>query len=269
MSYSFKISDLTAVILCGGKGTRLRDINESNPKPMTPIGNFPVVWHIMKIFSTYGIKDFILCLGYKKEVFIDYFLNYHKFVSDITLNPSKPNEIKFHSNFTEDWNITLADTGVETMTGGRVKRIEKYLSDNQPFFLTYGDAVADINIEELYETHLSSNNLITVSGVHPEGRFGEIEFSNGDVVSFNEKPQVSSGFVNGGFMLVEKDFITKYLQNDDDLIFEEEPMCQAVKDNNMGVYCHSGFWQCMDTPREYKVLQKLWSDNIAPWKIWE
>ncbi len=262
------IKDLTAVILCGGKGTRLRDISESIPKPMTPIGNYPVVWHIMKIFNTYGVKKFILCLGYKKEVFIDYFLNYHKFISDITINPSSPDNIIFHSKKTEDWDITLADTGIETMTGGRVQRIAKYLPDNQPFLLTYGDAVADIDIAKLYSEYLNNNKMITISAVHPEGRFGEIEISDGEVRSFNEKPQVSSGFINGGFMVIEKQFIDKYLTDDESLIFEQQPMFTAVKDKVMGIYCHDGFWQCMDTPREYNLLQKLWHNCQAPWKIW-
>jgi glucose-1-phosphate cytidylyltransferase len=259
------------MILCGGMGTRLRDVTELLPKPMVPVGEQPIIWHIMKTYAAYGVKRFILCLGYKREVFIDYFLNYHERQTDVTIKLGKDKEITYHSSHgEEDWEVTLAFTGVNCMTGGRVYRGSRYLNnDDESFFLTYGDAVADVDIEKLLLLHDNENKDITVTAVHPAGRFGEMRLQDRDVIGFHEKPQTEKGLINGGFMVLKKSFINKYMTDNPQIIFEQDPMGSAVKDKQMVAYTHNGFWQCMDTQREHQILNDYWNEKRAPWKIWE
>lgn len=257
-----------AMILCGGQGTRLRDVTEILPKPMVLVGPYPMVWHIMKIYSTYGVRRFILCLGYKKEVFSDYFLNYRARTGDITVTLGPRPAVVYHRRASdEDWEITLADTGENALTGARVYRASKYLRASEAeFFLTYGDGVADIDIAALLAAHHRSGKMITVTAVHPASRFGEMEIGeDGAVRSFHEKPQTAAGFINGGFMVVRREFIDGYLSDDDRLTLEEEPMRNAARDGNMASFTHEGFWQCMDTAREHKLLNELWASGVAPW----
>ncbi len=255
------------MILCGGKGTRLRDVTELLPKPMVPIGEQPIVWHIMRSYAAFGVKRFILCLGYKREAFVDFFMNYHSRTSDTTIRLGQVPEVTFHSTPEESgWEITLAGTGQDTMTGGRVLQASKYLrTDDREFFLTYGDGVADVNMAELLETHRQSGKMITVTGVHPEARFGTMELSENNVSGFHEKPAQVNGYISGGFMVVNREFIGKYLSGREDGFFEQYPMQTAVADGVMGVYRHEGFWQCMDNQREYLLLNRLWDEKRAPW----
>ncbi len=260
------------MILCGGKGTRLRDVTELLPKPMVPIGEQPIVWHIMRGYAAFGVRRFVLCLGYKHECFVDYFLNFHAYAADVTIRLGAHGAISYHDTTVEsDWEVTLANTGIDTMTGGRVARASKYLKDSdETFFLTYGDGVADIDIAALLDTHRRSGKLITVSAVHPEGRFGEMRLDNGLVSGFAEKPARLDGYVSGGYMVLQKAFIERYLSTDKDLFFEQAPMLQAMSDGQMAAYAHEGFWQCMDTPREYQLLNDLWKTGKAPWtKHWK
>ena len=256
------------MILCGGKGTRLREVTELLPKPMVPIGEQPILWHIMKSYSAFGVNRFILCLGYKKECFIDYFANYHLHACDATIKLGTSPQIEFHGGLDEsNWQVTLAGTGLDTMTGGRVLAASRYLApDDDEFFLTYGDGVADIKIDALYGHHLKSGKLLTISAVHPEARFGELVLDGDDVVSFDEKPSQSQGYINGGYMVVNRKFVSGYLAGMDDDFFERRPMQEAAKDSQLQVYRHNGFWQCMDNPREYALLNSLWSAGTAPWK---
>ena len=258
------------MILCGGQGTRLRDVTELLPKPMVPIGPHPIIWHIMKGYASYGVKRFILCLGYKRETFIDYFLNYRARTMDVTVHMGNQHDISYHGgNNEEDWEVTLADTGDRTMTGGRIARAAKYLqADDKEFFLTYGDAVSDINIAASLDFHRRSGKLITVAAVHPEGRFGEIHLKDGSVHGFEEKPTRVDGYINGGYMVLEKAFVPRYLSTDNNLFFEQAPIRQAIADKQMTALPHEGFWQCMDTPREYQLLNELWASGKAPWKVW-
>jgi len=261
---------MKTVILCGGMGTRIRDVSENMPKPMIPIGRQPILWHIMKIYSAGGFNDFILCLGYKGQIIKEFFLNYYTMINDISVNLSTPNAIEYHDgNNHENWKVTLADTGVDTMTGARVARIKKYLSSDENFMLTYGDGLADIDIKALVEFHKSHGKIVTVTGVHPAGRFGEMELSEGGRVrAFAEKPQVSEGRINGGFLVMRREFIDRYLSEEPDLILEQSPLSQCAKDGELVSFNHDGFWQPMDTYREYQILNKLWAGGKAPWKVW-
>jgi len=254
------------MILCGGQGTRIREVTELLPKPMVPVGSQPILWHIMKSYSAFGVNRFILCLGYKREVVVDYFLNYHARATDVTVRLGKRQDIVYHGVHEEsDWEVTLVDTGDKTMTGGRIARAVKYLADtDQEFFLTYGDAVADIKVDELLAYHRKMGKKLTVTSIHPPSRFGEMTYDNGLVTGFEEKPP-DEGFVNGGFMVVDRSFVTKYVSAADDEFFEQKPMHQAVADRQMAAYLHDGYWQCMDTPREHKLLNDLWDSGHAPW----
>ncbi len=258
------------MILCGGKGTRLRDVTELLPKPMVPIGEYPIVWHIMRYFSTFGVRRFVLCLGYKKEEFTDYFLNLRARASDITLLPGR-GEVIPHGEFPEsDWEITLADTGAETMTGGRIRiAAEKYILDKtDEFFLTYGDGVADVDIGRLLAFHRGAGKLLTLTAIHPEGRFGELVIDGNLVSGFTEKPARVSGYVNGGFMVMRSDFVRRYLCGRADDYLERAPMSEAQRDGELAAFRHEGFWQCMDTQREHALLNDLWRSGKAPWRKW-
>ena len=259
------------MILCGGQGTRLRDVTELLPKPMVPIGSQPILWHIMKGYAAFGVKRFILCLGYKRESFIDYFLNFRARASDITVSLGGLNDIVYHgSSHEDDWVVTLADTGDSTMTGGRIARAAKYLTaEDNDFFLTYGDAVADVNIAELLRFHRSHQRMISLTAIQPSGRFGEIRFDGDMVDGFTEKPIRDKGYINGGFMVLKKEAVSRYIPNCDDAVFEQEPIQTAVQEQQMMAFKHDGFWQCMDTPREHKLLTDMWNGGRAEWtKYW-
>lgn len=260
---------MKAIILCGGQGTRIRDVSEVLPKPMLPIGEKPILWHIMKIYAHYGIKDFILCLGYKGWIIKEFFINYAAKISDISLTLGKQDSVIYHNvNEEVNWKITLAETGDASQTGARIWNARRYLEDCDLFSVTYGDGVADINIKALVDTHKKSGFLGTITGVHPLGRFGEMEIRGGMITEFNEKPNVSMGLINGGFMIFNRKVIDKYFREGEDLVLESEVLVKMVKDKQLGVYQHDGYWQCVDTPREYNILNKLWSEKKAPWKIW-
>lgn len=256
------------VLLCGGQGTRLRDVAELVPKPMVQVGPHPIVWHIMKMYAAHGVKRFILCLGYKREVFIDYFMNYHARAADVTLRLGKVNDVVYHATQDAiDWEVTLADTGDRTMTGGRVARASKYLKpEDKEFFLTYGDAVSDVDISAALAFHRKNAKALTVTAVHPAGRFGEMHLDDaGQVLGFSEKPQTEQGFINGGFMVANREILDRYLNMDSGLVFEQEPMQAIQKDGEMSAYRHHGFWQCMDNAREYQLLNDLWDNGQRPW----
>ncbi len=260
-----------AMILCGGQGTRLRDVSEVLPKPMVPVGNQPILWHIMKTYAAFGVRRFILCLGYKRETIIDYFLNYRSHACDLTVRLGPNGGVAYHgSHAEEDWEVVLADTGERAMTGCRVARAVRHLrASDQRFFLTYGDGVADIDVTALRERHQAAGKTITVTAVHPASRFGELHLDGDTVTGFHEKPQTEAGLINGGYMVVEREFVSRYLKDDENLILEQEPMRSATRDGGMAAYVHHGFWQCMDTLREYQLLNQLWAGGNAPWtKRW-
>lgn len=259
---------MKAVILCGGLGTRLREETEFRPKPMVKIGEKPILWHIMKIYSHYGFNDFLICLGYKGEMIKEYFLNYKMMNNDFTIQLGNQESVQFHNNHTEyDWKITLVDTGMSSQTGSRVKKIEKYIDDDY-FMLTYGDGVADVNIKKLVNFHKSHGKIGTMTGVHPSSRFGEFALAGNQVLEFNEKPQTKEGLINGGFFVFNKEFFD-YLHEGDNCILEKSPLVDLAADGELMVYPHEGFWQCVDTYRELEVLNELWEQGKTPWKVWE
>lgn len=260
---------MKVVILCGGQGTRIRDVNESLPKPMIPVGNLPILWHIMKYYSMAGHKDFVLCLGYKGQVIKDFFLNYESNTRDFSLTLGAANHIEYHTDHEEiDWRVTLAETGAEAMTGARVRKIRKYIGNDEHFMLTYGDGVGDIDIDKLVEYHLSHGKILTVSGVRPPGRFGELmHAADGRVTEFNEKPQATGGRISGGYFVCSRK-IFDYLDDNDDLVFETDPMRRLVAEGQMMTYQHNGFWQPMDTYRDYMYLNGLVAKGEAPWIKW-
>ncbi len=248
-------------------GTRLREETEYRPKPLVEIGGRPILWHIMKIYSHYGFKDFVLCLGYKGHMIKEYFLKYRLMHSDFTLRLGTPEEPQFHdSNGQVDWTVTFAETGSEAMTGARVKRIERYITEEN-FMLTYGDGVADIDIAKLREFHARHGKIATVTGVRPVSRYGELAVEGGVVKLFSEKPQSQDGFISGGFFVFNRRFFA-YLNDDEDCVLEREPLEQLAHDGQLMSYPHKGFWQCMDTHRDFLALNKLWEKG-APWRVWE
>lgn len=258
---------MKVVILCGGYGTRIREVADNIPKPMIPIGRFPILWHIMKYYASYGHREFILCLGYKGHAIKDFFLNYEAHTKDFTIQLGRHNTIEFHTDHQEsDWKVTLAETGLEAMTGARIKRIQKYVGE-EDFMLTYGDGVGDINLDKLLAFHQSHGHALTVTGVRPPGRFGELVSNKGSVVEFNEKPQATGGRISGGFFVV-KEKIFDYLTDNEALVFEQQPMRQLVQNQQLMMYEHDGFWQPMDTHREYQLLNALYEQGHAPWVRW-
>ena len=260
---------MKAVILCGGQGTRIRDANELLPKPMLPIGGKPMLWHIMKLYAGYGVKDFVLCLGYKGWVIKEFFLNYRAMMADITVHLNHHAAVDFiGSHDEEDWRITLAETGEHTQTGGRVSAIRRYVEKDDVFCLTYGDGIADIDIGSLLAFHRSHSKIATITAVRPPGRFGELRLEGPMVQQFNEKPQTSQGFINGGFMVLDSERIWEYLGHDSQDILEREPLQRLVADGQLSAFEHTGFWQPMDTLREYTLLNDLWATGKAPWKKW-
>ncbi|MBT5940230.1 MAG: glucose-1-phosphate cytidylyltransferase [Rhodospirillaceae bacterium] len=256
------------VILCGGQGTRIRGVSDNLPKPMIPIGDFPILWHLMKSYAAAGHNEFILCLGYKGHVIKEFFLNYEAFTNDFTLTLGRDKEISFHGDHDESgWKVTCAETGADTMTGGRIKRIKRYIGDDEHFMLTYGDGLGNVNLNALIDYHKSHGKVLTVTGVRPPGRFGEMESNNdGQVLEFNEKPQASGGRISGGFFVCRRE-IFDYLDDSEDLVFENDPMRTLARDENLMVFKHDGFWQCMDTYRDYTLLNNLWDTGELPWRF--
>ncbi len=258
---------MKTVILCGGKGTRIRGVADDLPKPMIPVGPYPILWHIMRGYAAAGHKDFVLCLGHKSGAIKDFFLNYRTRVADFTIDFARERALEFHgAENAIDWRVTMAETGEETLTGSRVKRIERYIGDDDTFMLTYGDGVADVDIAELAAFHKSHGKVMTVCGVRPPGRFGEMEHDDtGAVVEFNEKPQATGGRISGGFFVCDRRLFD-YLDGDrDDVILETEPMRRLAAEGEMMMYRHDGFWQCMDTFRDYALLNDLYESGKAPW----
>lgn len=259
---------MKVVILCGGEGTRLREETETRPKPLVFIDGRPILWHIMKIYAHYGFKEFILCLGYKGDMIKEYFLNYETITKDFTITLGNTRDIEFHNGTQEeDWRITFAETGRHALTGARVKRIARFIDDDT-FMLTYGDGVADINIRDLVDFHFSHGRIATVTGVRPPSRFGEMVIEDRRVLKFSEKPQTSSDFINGGFFVLNRK-IFDYLPDHEALSFEGAPLRDLARDDELMVYLHNGFWQPMDTYREYKMLNDAWDRGDAKWKVWE
>ncbi|MBI2174215.1 MAG: glucose-1-phosphate cytidylyltransferase [Candidatus Omnitrophica bacterium] len=253
------------VILCGGLGTRLREETEYRPKPMVPIGGQPILWHIMNRYAAYGYTDFILCLGYKGHMIKDYFLHYRTQTSDFTLRLGEQQPVEYHSPCREkDWVITFVETGEHAMTGARVKRIERYIQE-EAFFLTYGDGLSDVDIDALLHFHQNHGRLGTVTSVHPEAsRFGELTLDGDQVSAFMEKPKQDEACINGGFFVFNREFF-QYLKDDDSCVLEQEPLQQLVRDWQLMAYSHPGFWQCMDTYRDYQKLNEIWKQGQAPW----
>jgi glucose-1-phosphate cytidylyltransferase len=255
---------MKAVILAGGLGSRLSEETVVKPKPMVEIGGKPILWHIMKIYSHYGINDFVICLGYKGYLIKEYFANYFLHMSDVTFD-MQSNQMQVHHKKVEPWKITLVDTGENTMTGGRLKRVKDYLGD-EDFCLTYGDGVGDVNISAVIELHKKEKRLATVTAVMPDGRFGAIEYRDNQVLKFQEKPKGDGGWINGGFFVLSPKVID-YIE-DDKTLWERQPMQRLAEEGQMAVYFHEGYWQPMDTLREKQDLEKLWDNKNAPWKLW-
>jgi glucose-1-phosphate cytidylyltransferase len=256
---------MKVAILAGGFGTRLSEETDVKPKPMVDIGGKPILWHIMKIYSQYGYNDFVILLGYKGYYIKEYFANYFLHQSDVTID-IKNNKMEVHNNSSEPWKITLVDTGLNTYTGGRVLRAEKYLKDG-PFMLTYGDGVGNVNIPELVKFHEQNKKTLTLTSVQPEGRFGALNLEGNLVTEFAEKPKGDGAWINGGFFVCEPT-IFKYITEGDATIFERKPMEGLAKEKEMVAYKHHGYWKPMDTLRDKIELETLWSQNKAPWKVW-
>lgn len=257
---------MKAVILAGGLGTRLSEETVTKPKPMVEIGGKPILWHIMKTYSYYGINEFIICCGYKGYVIKEYFANYFLHESDVTFN-MKDNKMIVHEKRAEPWVVSLVDTGDESMTGGRLKRVAEYIKDEESFCFTYGDGVADINIAELVQFHYAHGKLATLTATFPPGRFGALEIIDSEVKKFQEKPKGDGALINGGFFVLSPkvlDYITG-----DQTIWEQEPLKNLATNNQLMAYKHEGFWQPMDTLRDKMKLEELWDGNKAPWKVWE
>jgi len=256
---------MKAVILAGGLGTRFAEETDVKPKPMIEIGGQPILWHIMKIYSSHGINDFIICLGYKGYVIKEYFLNYAAHMSDITVNLAD-GKVEIHQNRAESWRVTLVDTGEETMIGGRIKRIIPYVKDDDCFCLTYGDGVGNIDVQEVIRLHRSGQWLATLTATQPPGRFGAVEFDGSRVTGFREKPRGDSGWINGGFFVVSPK-VADYIDGDD-TVWEREPLERLAAEGRLAVHRHNDFWHPMDTLRDKRYLEGLWNEKKAPWKIW-
>lgn len=258
---------MKVVILAGGYGTRISEESHLKPKPMIEIGDKPILWHIMKEYSHYGFNEFIICCGYKQHVIKEWFADYYLYNSDVTFDFADDNKMIVHQNVAEPWKVTLVDTGLNTMTGGRIKRIRKYVGD-ETFMLTYGDAVSDVNIEKLCRFHRDHGKLATITAVRPDQRFGVLDINKDDTIEeFREKNSITDGSrINGGYMVMEPE-VFDYLE-DDNTVFEKYPLERLAQEGNLKAYRHDGYWQCMDTKREKDRLDELWSNGKAPWKVW-
>lgn len=257
---------MKVIILAGGFGTRISEESHLTPKPMIEIGGMPILWHIMKIYSSYGFNEFVVCCGYKQHVVKEFFADYYLHRNDVTFDFSNNNEMLIHKNASEPWKVTLVDTGLNTMTGGRVKRIRDYVG-NEPFMLTYGDGVADINIDELLNFHRSHGKTATLTSINVGQRFGVLDVDDKDQIkAFREKSSDDSSVINGGFMVLQPD-IFDYIEGDS-TVFEKGPLEALAAQGDLMAYHHDGFWQCMDTQRDKQQLEALWETNAAPWKVW-
>ncbi|MDQ0872136.1 glucose-1-phosphate cytidylyltransferase [Paenibacillus sp. V4I3] len=256
---------MKAVILAGGLGTRLSEETSTRPKPMVEVGGNPILWHIMKSYSHYGINDFIICLGYKGYVIKEYFANYYLHQSNVTFD-LRENSLEIHDNYSEPWKVTLVDTGIDTQTGGRLKRVQKYVG-NEPFCFTYGDGVSDVNIAELIEFHYKQHKLATLTAVDPPGRYGALEMNDDTIRRFREKPQGADSWINGGYFVLSPKVFD--LIEGDSTIWERGPLEQLAASGELAGFRHDGFWLPMDTLRDRMRLDELWSSNQAPWKVWE
>lgn len=257
---------MKVVLLAGGFGTRIAEESYLKPKPMIEIGEKPILWHIMKLYSHYGFNEFIICCGYKQHIIKEWFADYYLHNSDITFDFTSSNRMTVHNNVAEPWKVTLIDTGLNTMTGGRIKRIQEYVG-NETFLLTYGDGVSDVNIEKTVQFHKSHGKIITMTTVQPDGRFGVVDIDQNSVVKrFAEKNKSDVGWINGGFMVVNP-AVFDYISGDG-TIFEKEPLMNLSSDGQLMAYRHTGFWLCMDTQRDKEKLEELWQTGSAPWKIW-
>ncbi len=254
---------MKVVVLAGGLGTRMAEYTETIPKPMVTIGNKPVLWHIMQRYSHYGHNDFVIALGYKAEIIKEYFVNYHALSNDITVDLGT-GKVSPLIEDKKNWSVSLVDTGLNTMTGGRVKRISEHVKEEK-FFLTYGDGVADVDIDSLLDFHNAHGKMVTVTAVHPTARFGELEIKGDQVISFKEKPQTRNDWINGGFFVIEPEFLE--LIDGDETILEHEPLEKAAQSGELMAYRHDGFWQCMDTKRDRDVLENMWKNDQARWKV--
>ncbi|MBA4147931.1 MAG: glucose-1-phosphate cytidylyltransferase [Verrucomicrobia bacterium] len=261
---------MKVVIFCGGYGTRIRDVADDLPKPMIPLGNQPILWHIMKHYAKFGHKEFILCLGYKGQIIKEFFLNYDTQRQDFTLALGKNRAISYHNQHTElDWTVTLADTGLESLTATRLRMVQPYLAEDENFLLTYGDGVGNVDINALVEFHLNHKKAMTVTGVRPPGRFGElVSDANGCVTEFNEKPQASGGTISGGFFVCRKE-VFSYLDPKANQMLEVEPMRKLAENREMVMFSHEGFWHPMDTYRDYSLLNSMIKEGNAPWISWK
>jgi glucose-1-phosphate cytidylyltransferase len=256
---------MKAVILAGGLGTRISEDTVNRPKPMIEIGGKPILWHIMKIYSAYGVNDFVICCGYKGYVIKEYFANYFLHTSDVTFD-MRTNEMQVHQQYAEPWKVTLVDTGESTMTGGRLRRVKDFVKDEEAFCFTYGDGVSNINIASLVEFHNQQGTLATLSATFPPGRFGALDLHDNKVSSFKEKPKGDGGMINGGFFVLSPKVID--LIPDDDCIWEREPLEKLAESGQLSACEHEGFWQPMDTLRDKTHLEELWQTGRAPWKVW-
>lgn len=257
---------MKVVILAGGLGTRISEESHLKPKPMIEIGDAPILWHIMKYYSSFGFNDFVICCGYKGYVIKEYFADYYLHRSDITFDFSNNNEMIIHNNIAEPWRVTVVDTGLNTMTGGRIKRVKEYL-DNETFMMTYGDGVSDVDLGKLLEFHKEKKAAATITAIQPGGRFGVLDIDEDQRVNrFAEKAKEDGGWINGGFMVLEPEVID-YIDGDD-TFFEREPLERLARDGKLAAYKHDGFWKCMDTLRDKQTLEYLWNTNQAQWKKW-
>lgn len=258
---------MKVVIFAGGMGTRISEESHLKPKPMIEIGSKPILWHIMKMYSHFGFNEFIICLGYKGYAIKEYFLNYFLYNSDVTIDLAS-NDVEIHKSFADNFKVTLVETGLETKTAGRLKQVQKYIG-NETFMLTYGDGVADINMNALLDFHKQKGKIATVTAVQPEGKFGGMELSDSDdVVVFKEKPKGDGSWINGGFFVLEPK-VFDYLQGDmNDVMWEDYPLENLASDNELSAYKHKGYWRCMDALRDKNVLEEAWKTNNAPWKLW-
>lgn len=259
---------MKVIILAGGLGTRISEESHLRPKPMISIGDQPILWHIMKYYSAFGFQDFIICCGYKGHMIKEYFADYYLHRSDVTFDFSSDNKMTVHSNVAEPWRVTLVDTGLNTQTGGRVKRVQKYIGD-EPFMLTYGDGVSNVDLNALLAQHKQSGKIVTLTGIQPGGRFGVLDLDDisNTVVGFREKAKEDGGWINGGFMVMQPE-VFNYLSEQESCILERTPLETLASEGNLGIYKHNGFWQCMDTQRDREQLERFWKDNNAKWKIW-
>jgi len=257
---------MKVVILAGGFGTRISEESHLKPKPMIEIGEKPMLWHIMKYYSAFGFDEFIICCGYKQYVIKEFFADYYLHMSDVTFDFTSENKMIVHNNTTEPWKVTLIDTGLNTMTGGRIKRVASYIGD-EPFMLTYGDGVANVDLHKLAEFHKSHGKIATITAIQPGGRFGMLDINESDSINrFKEKTKEDGGWINGGFMILNPEIIN-YIDGDD-CILERYPLETVASEGELKAFKHHDFWQCMDTLRDKQLLENLWESNTAPWKVW-